>query len=116
MQEHAAAELIDSLSDANAIVMTNCIAATVTAAFDGERRGIAGDAICDASVTQVEMFSGLARQQQSGLRLVGVGGIASADHVRRYLLAGAHSVQLATAAMIDPRVGLAIRPRLVEKS
>jgi dihydroorotate dehydrogenase len=43
------------------------------------------------------------------VRLVGVGGAFSADDVRRYLVAGAESVHLATAAMIDPTIGLAIR-------
>jgi hypothetical protein len=43
------------------------------------------------------------------VRLVGVGGAFTADDVRRYLVAGAESVHLATAAMVDPTIALAIR-------
>jgi dihydroorotate dehydrogenase len=41
--------------------------------------------------------------------LVGVGGVSTADHARQYLSAGATHLQLATAAMVNPRVGLEIR-------
>jgi dihydroorotate dehydrogenase len=45
----------------------------------------------------------------SAVRLIGVGGAFTADDVRRYLVAGAESVHLATAAMVDPTIGLSIR-------
>jgi dihydroorotate dehydrogenase len=48
-------------------------------------------------------------RQGLALRVIGVGGIFTAGDVRRYLSAGAEAVQLATAAMIDPEVGLKIR-------
>jgi dihydroorotate dehydrogenase len=51
----------------------------------------------------------LIRARRSPLRLVGVGGISTAEHVGEFLRGGAHAVQLATAAMRDPEVGLAIR-------
>jgi dihydroorotate dehydrogenase len=41
--------------------------------------------------------------------LIGVGGIATADDVKAHLAAGAQAVHLASAAMLDPAVGLAIR-------
>ena len=44
--------------------------------------------------------------------LIGVGGISTASDVRDYLEAGAHACQLATAVMINPRVGLEIREEL----
>jgi len=99
---------------ANALVMVNCIAATVLDAvqrplFEGQKRGIAGEAICEAALEQVRLFARVIRQQALGLRLVGVGGIATAQHVRAHLEAGSHAVQLATAAMLDPQVGLKIR-------
>ena len=98
--------------------MVNCISAQVRSAdqklfFDGQRRGIAGEAIRDAAVEQVRLFSKVIRQHSLALHLVGVGGIATAAHIRAHLDAGAHAVQLATAAMLDPGVGLAIRRELV---
>ena len=48
-------------------------------------------------------------RQGLSLRVIGVGGIFTAADVRRYLSAGAEAVQMATAAMIDPEVGLKIR-------
>lgn len=113
--EKLAADLIAALEpSAHALVMVNCIASTVVgpdgkAMFAGERRGIAGAAIREASVEQVQLFGRLIRQRNSPLRLVGVGGIGTAVHVGDFLRAGAHAVQLATAAMRDPGVGLAIR-------
>jgi dihydroorotate dehydrogenase len=117
-EEWFAAELGRSLARfVDALVMVNCISAQVqsseqTLLFDGQRRGIAGEAIRAAAVEQVRLFSKATRQNSSASRLVGVGGIATAAHVRAHLDAGAHSVQLATAAMLEPRVGLEIRRHL----
>ncbi|MBI2924807.1 MAG: hypothetical protein HYY24_03775 [Verrucomicrobia bacterium] len=99
---------------ADALVMVNCIAAAVVddrqrPLFDGQKRGIAGDAIREPALEQVRLFARVIRRQALGLRLVGVGGIATARHVRAHLEAGSHAVQLATAAMLEPQVGLAIR-------
>ena len=99
---------------ADALVMVNCITATVTDArqrplFDGQRRGIAGEAIREAALDQVHLFAQVLHLHALELRLVGVGGIASAPQVRAHLVAGAHAVQLATVAMLNPRVGLDIR-------
>lgn len=117
-EERLAVELSRSLARyVDALVMVNCISAQVRSSdqellFDGQRRGIAGEAIRDAAVEQVRLFSRVIGQQALALRLVGVGGIATAAHVRAHLDAGAHAVQLATAAMLDPEVGLAIRGAL----
>lgn len=94
--------------------MTNSIAAKVRAAdgsllFDGQSRGICGDAIRDASASQIAMFAKQIAMQNLKIDLIGVGGISSAEHVRQYLDAGATSVGMATAAMIDPQAGHRIR-------
>jgi dihydroorotate dehydrogenase len=113
--EELAAGLIAALEPhVNALVMVNCIAATVVGndgrrMFAGERRGIAGAAIREACLDQVQLFARLIGARRSPLRLVGVGGISTAGHVGDFLSGGAHAVQLATAAMRDPRVGLTIR-------
>jgi len=102
---------------ADALAMTNCIAATVRqpsgeAAFSGQPRGIGGEAIRSASIAQVRRFCDAARRNSYRTKIIGVGGVSQADHVREYLDAGAESVQLATATMIDPEVGVNIRREL----
>jgi len=101
----------------DAFSMTNCIAATVrlpdgSPLFDGQPRGIAGEAIRAASVTQVRRFAESIRRHDLTTKLIGVGGAFTAAHVAEYLAAGAESVQIATAAMLDPAVGLRIRREL----
>lgn len=98
----------------DALSTVNCIAAQVVwpngkLAFDGEARGIAGEAIRERSVQQVRELRGIIERLGAGLEVIGVGGIATAEHVRSYLAAGAEAVQLATAAMRDPLVALRIR-------
>jgi len=102
---------------ADALVMINCIAASVVDArhhplFDGQPRGIAGKAIGGAVLAQVRLFASVIREHALKLRLVGVGGIATAPQVRAHLESGSHSVQLATAAMLDPELGLKLRREL----
>ena len=94
--------------------MTNSIATKVVGAdgqllFDGQRRGICGDATRQASLRQTALFTEQATTRNMDVCLIGVGGAGAAEHVRDYLLAGAGAVQLATAAMVDPGVGLRIR-------
>ncbi|MDA1231263.1 MAG: hypothetical protein O2856_10860 [Planctomycetota bacterium] len=101
----------------NGLAMTNSIAARVqrndqSLLFDGQLRGICGDATRTASVEQVRVFSDVLAGQNLPLQLIGVGGISTADHVRNYLAAGASSVALATSAMVDPLVGVQIRETL----
>ena len=98
----------------NAIATTNSIATAVqaddgTLMFDGQKRGICGKATMDASIHQTERLATLIRKNQHDVTLIGVGGIDCADDVRRYLDAGAESVQLATAVMCNPMVGIDIR-------
>jgi dihydroorotate dehydrogenase len=116
--EVSATELAKALAPcADALVMVNCISARVVDGqqrplFDGQRRGIAGLAIRDAALEQVRLFSRVIRENGLRLRLVGVGGIAAAEDVRAHFEAGSCAVQLATAAMLDPCLGLRIRSDL----
>lgn len=114
----AAAELVSALNPwLDALAMTNSIAANVRDAagrllFDGGRRGICGDATRTASLSQVRTFAEVIDACGAKLLLIGVGGISTATHVREYLDAGAESVQLATAAMTNPRCAQEIREEL----
>lgn len=94
--------------------MTNSVATTVHGAdgallFGGAKRGICGRAIREASLAQVDRFARLRNRQGLAFSIVGCGGAATAEDVRRYLAAGADAVHLATAAMVDPGVAMAIR-------
>ena len=109
----------------NGMAMTNSISAHVRCEngqllFDGQQRGICGDATRLTSISQLKLFRDVCQDLiKSGRltadmqpQLIGVGGISTAEHVNDYLAAGADSVALATAAMVNPRVGLEIRESL----
>jgi dihydroorotate dehydrogenase len=101
----------------DAVAMTNSVAATVVdhegrRLFDGQKRGICGAATFEPSREQVRMAHEVIRWRDWRIELIGVGGASTAEHVRRYLEAGASAVHLATAAMVDPEVGLKIRQGL----
>jgi dihydroorotate dehydrogenase (NAD+) catalytic subunit len=116
--DDAAARLLEALVPSiSGLAMTNSVATTVHDAngkvlFEGAKRGICGRAILEASLAQVERFARLRDRQSPALSIVGCGGIGTAEDVRRYLSAGANSVHLATAAMVDPSVALRIRGEL----
>jgi dihydroorotate dehydrogenase len=109
--------LLDAVAaHADALSMTNSIAATVTDTtgqllFDGEKRGICGAACRTGSIEQTALFARVIRERRLDVQIVGVGGVANGDHLQDYLQAGAHAVHLATAAMMDPLVGVAIKRR-----
>jgi len=113
-----AEELLDAVAPfADALAMTNSVATQVRRAdgsllFDGEKRGICGDATRTASLDQTRMFSELIRKKGLPMKVIGVGGASTAEHVRAYLDAGAEAVHIATAAMVNPAVGLEIRKEL----
>jgi dihydroorotate dehydrogenase (NAD+) catalytic subunit len=132
--------LVEALGPyADALAMTNSVAAPVVGAdgerlFGGQPRGICGAAILDPSIAQTRLVQQLVTRRRLQLmlppeerrampvsstadrgpgtwrppQLIGVGGAFTADDVRRYLVAGAESIHLATAAMLDPTVGLKI--------
>lgn len=119
--EAAAEELLDALAPfVDALAMTNSVASLVQQSdgkllFDGQRRGICGEATRNASLKQAEMFARLIAARGDNTRVIGVGGIASADHVKDCINAGAEGVQIATAAMVDPAIGLKIRQSLADQ-
>ncbi len=114
-QPQAAAALLEAIGPhVDALAMTNSVATTVVdeggrRLFDGQQRGICGAATLQASLRQTRLFADLIAERKLNLELIGVGGAATAADVKAYLSAGAASVHLATAAMIDPAVGLEIR-------
>ena len=116
LQESESAEaLLEAIGPSvSAIAMTNSIATQVQDSsgqmmFEGNRRGICGDASRTASIQQTRMVQTLIDQRELPIELIGVGGVSTAEHVQSYLDAGASAVHIATAAMVRPEVGLEIR-------
>ncbi len=118
MDRDQAGRLLDAVAPfATALAMTNSVAAVVhepdgRLLFDGQPRGICGDATRDASIAETKLFAELIAERGLPTKLIGVGGASTAAHVRAYLDAGAESVHIATAAMIDPLVASRIRTEL----
>lgn len=119
-----AQELLTAISPyATGIVMTNSVATAVsdpkgTLLFDGEQRGICGNATKEASLKQLKMFAQLIREQPEDVptpTLVSCGGISSAADVKAFLAAGAQATHLATAAMCNPLIASQIRKSLAEQ-
>jgi dihydroorotate dehydrogenase len=101
----------------DSLAMTNSVAAQVLTSddellFDGQPRGICGDATRLASIGQTRLFAETIRALKLDAQLIGVGGVSTAAHVRDYLAAGAESVHIATAAMVDPLIACRIRSEL----
>jgi len=94
---------VDGLSSANSIT------AVVRGEFGGLRRGIGGAAISRRCCDEMRMLHRILSEQNSTLRLVGVGGIMNVYDVHNRLAMGAQAVQLATAPMLDPEIGIKIR-------
>jgi dihydroorotate dehydrogenase len=115
-------ELLAALAPhVDAVAMTNSVAATVVdhegrRLFDGQKRGICGAATFEPSLKQARMAHEVIQRRRWPIEIIGVGGASTAQHVRRYLDAGAAAVHLATAAMVDPEVGLKIRNELRAES
>jgi dihydroorotate dehydrogenase len=113
-REQAAAfvEAVDGY--ATALSTVNSISARIVTRsgarqFGGLSRGIGGESIRSRCQAELAMLSDLIRERRSSMRLIGVGGIRSAEDVRERISAGAHHVQLATAAMLDPLIAIRIR-------
>lgn len=110
------AELLAAVAPfTSAVAMTNSVAARVQNEksgdlyFAGEKRGICGAATLEPSLEQVKTCAEIVAANGLDLELIGVGGASNATDVKRYLAAGASAVHIATAAMIDPLVGVKIR-------
>ncbi len=102
---------------ADAVNTTNSIAARVRGQdgqplFENQPRGICGAASRLGAIGQVALCREIIHQRRLSLDVIGVGGVSSAGDVQALLDAGAESVQIATAAMLDPTVSLAIRQEL----
>jgi hypothetical protein len=113
-RETAHALLEEVAQFADALVMVNGLSAKVRQSggqllFEGQCRGLAGEAIRETALGQLALFDGLIREFGIDVRLVGVGGLGQAADVRACLDCGCEAVQFATAAMLDPGLGLAIR-------
>ena len=98
----------------DALVMVNGVSTCVRdeqgeLMFEGRCRGIGGVAIRDLVFEQLAWFAGFIRERASSVRLVGVGGLGQAADVAQALGQGCEAVQFATAAMLNPGLGLAIR-------
>ncbi|MCA9442411.1 MAG: hypothetical protein KC964_16530 [Candidatus Omnitrophica bacterium] len=96
------------------LAMTNSVATKVrdeegNLLFEGQCRGICGKATLDESLKQVGTFHEIIQEKHHDLKLIGVGGASTAEDVQSYLDQGAHSVHIATAAMVDPEVAIRIR-------
>ena len=117
----AAGELLQAIgSSIDALAMTNSVATQVrdgdSLVFDGQRRGICGAAIRDASIQQTRLFAKLIRERQLNIQVIGVGGSQNASDVIAYLTAGAKACHVATAAMVDPYVAVRIKRELARHS
>ena len=116
----AASNLLNRLGPhVDALALTNSVATVVRGTdgrlmFDGQQRGICGDATRTASIAQTRLFSELIHEKRLNVKLIGVGGASTAEHVMQYLNAGAAAVHIATAAMLDPSVGIQIRTTIAE--
>jgi len=98
----------------DALVMVNGVSTRVRddcgeLLFEGRCRGIGGEAIRGLVFEQLAWFAEFIRASHRPVRLVGVGGLGQALDVGQALGQGCEAVQFATAAMLNPGLGLAIR-------
>lgn len=98
----------------DALVMVNGVSTRVRDTggqllFEGRCRGIGGAAIKELVFKQLEWFAEFIDHYDSLVSLIGVGGLNQKCDVRRALDHGCEAVQFATAAMINPSLGLDIR-------
>ncbi len=121
VRERAEAEALVAALEPSAasLAMTNTIAVPILgvdgkAMFGGQRRGICGTAIRDASIFQTQLFGDVVKDRGSRVKLIGVGGASHWSDVLRYLQAGAEAVHVATAAMLDPLVAIRMRRAAAE--
>jgi dihydroorotate dehydrogenase len=118
--EEQAARVVEAVSPyAAALSATNSITATVSQdgrkLFDGLRRGIGGGSITARCLEELRMLKRVIGAAGSPLELVSVGGVMTAQDVTSRLEAGARNVQLATAPMLDPLIGVRIREQLAQR-
>lgn len=116
-EERARKQFHEAVRDhATAISTTNTVRAHVRSGgesgempFGGASRGIGGNVVTRRCRQELADWRRLLDASPSSLRLISVGGVSSTEEVRCRLDLGAHHVQIATAAMLDPTIGLRIR-------
>jgi dihydroorotate dehydrogenase len=74
-----------------------------------ERAGVTGGAVKAIALRAVGDAAGYAARRSLPLKIVGVGGIASATDARAFLDAGAYAVQSATAATWNPHLAAELK-------
>jgi dihydroorotate dehydrogenase len=109
---HAFIEAVDGYADA--ISTVNSLTARVRSTsgewmFDALKRGIGGDCVRARANAEAALLSRVIAGTSARMKLIGVGGVFTAADVRKRLAAGAHHVQIATAAMLDPLTAVRIR-------
>ncbi len=118
-QNELASQVVEELGPVvDAMAMTNSVATTVEQSdgellFDGQPRGICGRGTYQASLTQAKHFASLIKEKEQSVKVIAVGGIASADQVQESLEAGAHAAHIATAAMVNPAIALEIKQAMI---
>ena len=106
---------------ASAISTTNTISTVVRTRegvplFGGARRGIGGRLIAERCLAELRMLRAIVRDMSSQLQVISVGGVSTAGDVVERLEAGAHHVQLATAAMLNPDIAITLRQECARRS
>jgi dihydroorotate dehydrogenase len=111
-----AAFLESVASAADGVVMINApsrriVDAAGAPAFGAgrERAGVTGGAVKAIALRAVGDAAGYAARRSLPLKIVGVGGIASATDARAFLDAGAYAVQSATAATWNPHLAAELK-------
>jgi len=110
------AEIAGAVAEAgaDAVTLTNTLIglvldpATGDPVLGGGGGGVSGPAVRPVALRAV--FDVAA--QYPGLPVIGVGGIATAEHAVQYLRAGASAVQIGTANFADPRSTMRIKDEL----
>ena len=94
---------------ADGVILVNGVSRPVvtpagTAAFGWGREiaGILGAGIRDASLDRVRHAAATVAQDRLALRVIGVGGVATAEDVGAYFDAGAYAVMMGSAPMYQP--------------
>lgn len=111
---------IAEFADAIALINTmpvrgqkNGIAGTAKKAFSGMEAGLSGEPIRAFGLRAVQDARRIISADGfDHLRIVGIGGVTSVEHVRDYLQAGANVVQATTVFFDDPLFGVRVRSYL----
>jgi dihydroorotate dehydrogenase (NAD+) catalytic subunit len=84
---------------ADAVTLVNTIPGRLDGRLGNGQGGLSGPALLPVGVLATRRVT-----EQTGMPVIGVGGIRTAGDAREYLAAGASLVAIGTAALADPRV------------